>query len=144
MNDDAMTRLEQRIARLELSNRRWRGLAAGSMIGLACLGLMGAQRGNVTKFDQIEARRIVVRDPAGHEVVTLGMIEKYPGLRVKSPSSGANATLFTTGDHMTFALSDNNGSSSITINGGGPRNAPDLSMIRVGDGSRVQRLFRAP
>ena len=30
MNDDACTRLEQRIARLELANRRWRRFAACS------------------------------------------------------------------------------------------------------------------
>ena len=43
MNDDAMTRLERRIATLEIANRRWRRFAACAVIGLACLGVMGAQ-----------------------------------------------------------------------------------------------------
>ena len=43
MNDDAMTRLERRIATLEIANRRWRRFAACAAIGLACLGVMGAR-----------------------------------------------------------------------------------------------------
>ena len=38
MNDDACTRLEKRIAKLELANRRWRRFAACSAVGLVCLG----------------------------------------------------------------------------------------------------------
>jgi hypothetical protein len=144
MNDDAMTRLEQRIAKLEVANRRWRRFAALSAIGLAGLGLLGAQKVNNIKADQIEAQRIIVRDPAGAELITLGKIDKYPGMRLRYPGSGASASFFTGADHATLAIMDNNGSSSITINGGGANNAPDISMVKVGPGRQVQRLFRAP
>lgn len=144
MNNDAMTRLEQRIARLELANRRWRRFAACSAISLAGLGMMGAQKGNSIKADLIEAQRIIIRDPAGAELITLGKLDKYPGMRLRYPGSRVNATFSTGDDHATLAISDNNGASSITINGGGANNAPDISMVRVGPGRQVQRLFRAP
>ncbi len=144
MNDNALTRLEQRIAKLELANRRWRRFAACSAIGLACLGVMGAQKVDVLKADQIEARRIIVRDAAGHELIILGMIDNYPGMRVQYPGSGSKATYLTGADHSTIALSDQNGSSSITINSGGAKSPPDISVVRVSPGPRVQRLFRAP
>jgi hypothetical protein len=144
MNDHAMTRLEQRIAGLELANRRWRRLAAGSAIGLACLGVMGAQGSKVMKADQIEAQRVIVRDPAGHQLITLGMVDNYPAMRFQYPGSGSRATYFTGADHSTIALMDNNGASSITINSGGAQSQPDISIVRVSPGPKVQRLFRAP
>ncbi len=63
MNDDVTTRLEQRIAKLEVANRRWMRFAVCAAIGLAGLGMMGAQKTNNIKADQIEAQRIIVRDP---------------------------------------------------------------------------------
>jgi hypothetical protein len=144
MKDDALTYLERRIAKLEVANRRWRRLAAFSAIGLACLGAMGAQRDKVIKADQIEARRMIVRDAAGQEVIILGMIDNYPGMRLQYPGTGSKATYFTGADHSTIALSDQNGSSSITINSGGAKSQPDISIVRVSPGPRLQRLFRAP
>ncbi len=144
MNDDVMTRLERRIAGLESANRWWRRSAACAAIGLTCLGVMGAQKSNTTRADQIEARRIVIRDPAGHEVITLGMIDNSPGMRIQYPGSSSHATYFTGADHSTIALTDQNGSSSVTINSGGAKSQPDISVVRVSPGPRVQRLFRAP
>ena len=57
-----MGRLELRIVRLELANRRWRRLAACSAVVVACAGLMAAQRADITKADQIEAKRIVLSE----------------------------------------------------------------------------------
>ena len=71
--NDACNRLEQRIAKLELANRRWRRFAACAVVGLGCLGVMGAQKDNVIKATQIEAQRIVIRDTKGKEMITLGM-----------------------------------------------------------------------
>ncbi len=51
---------------------------------------------------------------------------------------------FASNDHATLALMDNNGASSITLNSGGATNAPDISMVKVGPGRQVKRLFRAP
>ncbi len=144
MTDDACTRLEQRIARLEVANRRWRRLAASAVVGLGCLGVMGAQRDNVIKATQIEAQRIVVRDKAGKELIILGMIDNNPSIRVQNPGSGANATLFSAADHATFAMMDYNGSSSITLNSGGVKSKPDLSIVRINPGPKIERLFRAP
>jgi hypothetical protein len=145
MNDDALTRLEQRIARLEVANRRWKRLAACSAIVLGCMGLMAAQRDKAIKADQIEARRIVVRDAEGREMITLGMIDqKFPGMRLQFPGTQAGASFFTAADHATLALMDQNGSSSITLNSGTAKSAPDLSVIQIGPGGKVKRLFRAP
>jgi hypothetical protein len=145
MNDHACTRLEQRIARLERANRRWSRFAACAVVGLGCLGVMGAQRENVIKATQIEAQRIIIRDTKGKEMVTLGMIfDKFPGMRVQYPGGPCNANFFVSADHSTVALSDNNGSSSITLNSGGAKSDPDLSIVRVGSGTKVQRMFRAP
>ena len=146
MNDDACTRLEQRIARLELANRRWRRLAAcAAVAGLACLGVMGAQRDNVIKATQIEAQRIIVRDTNGKELVTLGKIfDNYAGMQVHYPGSRSGASFYVGADHATIALMDNNGASSITLNSGGAKSPPDLSIVRVGPGTKVQRMFRAP
>jgi hypothetical protein len=144
MTDNACIRLEQRIARLERANRRWRRLAACAVVGLGCLGVMGAQRDNVIKATQIEAQRIVVRDKAGNELIILGMIDNYPSMRVQNPGSRTHATLFAGADHSTFAMMDNNGSSSITLNSGGVKSKPDLSIVRVNPGPKVERLFRAP
>ncbi len=145
MSDDAMTRLEQRIARLEIVNRRWRRFGACTALVLACLGLMAAQRSNVLKADQIEARRIVIRDAKGHEVVILGMIDnKFPGMRLQYPDTGSNAMYFTSADHSTIALMDQNGASSITLNSGTAKAQPNISMVRVEPGGRAKRLFQAP
>jgi hypothetical protein len=144
MNDDISNRLERRIARLERANRRWRRLAACALVGLGCLGVMGAQRENVIKATQVEAQRIVVRDKAGKELIILGMIDNYPSIRVQYPGSGTHATLFAGADHSTFAMMDYNGASSITLNSGGVKSKPDLSMVRVNPGPKVERLFRAP
>lgn len=144
MNDEAMTRLEQRITSLEIANRRWRRAAACSAVVLACVGLMAAQKNNVTKAEQIEAQRIVIRDAAGQELMTLGKVDNYPGIRLRYPGSPVNAMWFASADHATFALMDNNGASSITLNSGGASTQPDLSMVKVGPGRQVKRLFRAP
>jgi hypothetical protein len=145
MNDDALIRLQQRIAKLESAHRTWRRFAACSAISLACLGLMAAQKANNIKADQIEAQRIVIRDASGKEMIILGMIDnKYPGMRLHAPGGQSGASFFTSADHATIALMDNNGASSITLNSGGASTAPDISMVRVGPGRKVQRLFRAP
>jgi hypothetical protein len=150
MNDDALTRLEQRIARLEVANCRWRRLAACSAVVLVCAGLMAAQkqqkqkRGNIIKADQIEAQTIIVRDDAGKELITLGKIDNYPGMRIQFPGSRVLASFFTSADHATLALSDNNGSSSVTVNSGGAETNPDLSMVKISPGPQIKRLFRAP
>lgn len=146
MNDDAMTRLEQRIARLELANRRWRRLAACSVLILACVGMMAAQRGgNNISADQVEARKIVVRDDAGREMIILGMLDKkYPGMRIQTPGTMVNTMFFTSSDHATLAMMDNNGASSLSLNSGGATSNPDISMVKVGPGRQVKRLFRAP
>jgi hypothetical protein len=145
MNDDACNRLEQRIAKLELANRWWRRLAACAVIGVGCLGVMGAQKENVIKATQIEAQRIVVRDSSGKELVTLGKIfENYAGMKVQYPGGRSSASFYVGDDHATIALMDNNGASSITLNSGGAKSAPDLSMVKVGPGTRIQRMFRAP
>ena len=47
-------------------------------------------------------------------------------------------------DHSTFAIMDNNGASSITLNSGGAKSKPDLSIVRIGPGAEIQRMFRAP
>ena len=145
MNDDALTRLELRIAELEVANRKWRRLAGCSAIVLACIGLMAAQKDKSIKADQIETQRIVVRDAEGHELITLGMIDKkFAGMRMQSPGRRASASFCTSADHATLALTDQNGASSITLNSGTAQNPPDLSMVKVGPGQQVQRLFRAP
>ena len=114
-------------------------------IGLACLGVMGAQKENVIKATQIEAQRIIVRDTNGKELVTLGKIfDKYPGMQVQYPGSQCNANFYVGADHSTVSLMDNNGASSITLNSGGAKSTPDLSIVQVGPGTRVQRMFRAP
>ena len=119
MNDDALTRLEQRIFKLEAANRRWKHFAACSVIVFACVGLMAAQRDKAIKADQIETQRIIVRDARGRELITLGMIdEKFPGMRLKLPGSETSASFFTGADHATLALMDHNGASSITLNSG--------------------------
>jgi hypothetical protein len=115
------------------------------MIGLAGLGVMGAQRSKDMKVDQIEAQRITIRDAAGAEMITLGKIDKKnPGMRLTYPGSRSSASFFTSDDHATLALMDNTGSSSITLNSGGASSAPDISMVKVGPGAQVKRLFRAP
>lgn len=145
MNDDALTRLECRIAKLETSIRRWKRFGACSVAVFACLGLMAAQRSNVFKTSQIEAQRIIIRDAEGHELITLGMLEKkYPGMEIKSLGSAAHAMFFTSNDHVTLALSDYNGASSITLNSGTAQYPPDFSMVRVTPDGKAQRLFRAP
>ncbi len=146
MNDDTCTRLEQRIAKLELANRRWRRFAAcAAAMGLVCLGVMGAQKEKVIKATQIEAQRIIIRDSAGNELVTLGKIfDKYAGMQVQHPGSRSNATFYVGDDHATLGLFDNNGASSITLNSGGAKSGPDLSIVRVGPGAKVQRMFRVP
>ena len=145
MDNEVCTRLEQRIARLEVANRRWRRFAACSAIVLACLGVMGAQKENVIKATQIEAQRIVVRDSTGKELVTLGKVfENYAGMQVQYPGGRSNASFYVGADHATIALMDNNGASSITLNSGGAKSAPDLSIVKVGPGTKVQRMFRAP
>jgi hypothetical protein len=145
MNNEVCTRFEQRLARLELANRRWKRVAACALVGLACLGVMGAQKENVIKATQIEAQRIIIRDPKGKEMITLGMIfDKFPGMQVKYPGSACNANFYVSADHSTMALLDNNGASSITLNSGGAKSSPDLSIVKVGPGTRVQRMFRVP
>ncbi len=145
MNDDACTRLEQRIAKLELANRWWRRFAACSAAGLVCLGVIGAQKDNVIKATQIEAQRIVIRDTNGKELVTLGKVfENYAGMQVQHPGSKSNALFYVGADHATMALMDNNGASSITLNSGGAEGGPDLSIVKVGPGTQVQRMFRVP
>jgi hypothetical protein len=150
MNDDACTRLEKRIAKLELANRWWRRFAARSAAGLVCLGVMGAQKSgvqknNVIKATQIEAQRIIIRDAAGKELITLGKVfEKFAGMQVQHPGSRSNALFYVGADHATMALMDNNGASSITLNSSGAEGGPDLSIVRVGPGTQVQRLFRVP
>jgi hypothetical protein len=145
MNDDACNRLEQRIARLELANRRWRRVAACAVVGLGCLGVMGAQKDNVIKATQIEAQRIIVRDETGKELITLGKLFKnYAGMQVQYPGGRSNASFYVGDDHATIALMDNKGATSITINSGGAESTPDLSIVKVGPGTRVQRMFRAP
>ena len=137
MNDDTCTRLEQRIARLEIANRRWRRFATCAVVGLGCLGVMGAQKENVIKATQIEAQRIVVRDAKGKELVTLGKIfDNYAGMQVQYPGSRSNASFYVGADHATISLMDNNGASSITLNSGGAKSAPDLSIVKVGPGTR--------
>jgi hypothetical protein len=106
---------------------------------------MGAQKDNVIKATQIEAQRIIVRDPNGKELVTLGkLFDNYAGMQVQYSGGRSNATFYAGADHATIALMDNNGASSITLNSGGAKSEPDLSIVRVGPGSRVQRMFRAP
>ncbi len=150
MNDELLARLEQRIARLEVANRRWRRLAACAAVVVTCAVLMAAQkqqkqkRGNIIKADQIEAQTIIVRDDAGKELITLGKIDNYPGMRIQFPGSDAHASFFASADHATLALSDNNGASSVTINSGGANSNPDISMVKVNPGPKVKRLFRAP
>lgn len=143
--NDACTCLEERIAKLEVANRRWRRFAACSAVVLACLGVMGAQKDNVIKATQIEAQRIVVRDKAGKELVTLGkLFENSAGMQVQYPGGRSNAAFYVGADHATLALMDNNGASSITLNSGGAQSKPDLSIVRIGRGAKVERLFRAP
>ena len=72
------------------------------------------------------------------------MIDNSPGIRIRYPGSRSQASYFTTADHSTIALLDQNGSSSVTINSGGAKNQPDISLVKVGPGPQVQRLFRAP
>lgn len=144
MTDNPIANLEQRLAKLEVANRRWRRLATASAITFASLGLMAAQKSNVMKADQIEAKQLIIRDAGGREIITLGTIDKkFTGMRVQSRETKANA-MFYVGDHATLALSDQNGSSSVTLNSGTAEFPPDISMVRVGPGRQVQRLFRAP
>jgi hypothetical protein len=132
MNDDALNRLEQRIAKLEAANRRWSRLAACSAIFLTCIGLMAAQSNNVIEADRIEAQRILAKDAEGFDLITLRRIDNYPGMRLQFPASRASATFFTSADHATLALMDQNGASSIILNSGTAQSPPDLSMVRVG------------
>ena len=114
-------------------------------VAFGCLALTAAQREKTIKVDQIEAQRIIVRDAGGQELITLGMIDqKFPGLRLQLPGSRASASFFTGADHATLALMDHQGASSITLNSGTAKSPPDLSIVRVVPGPKVQRLFRAP
>ena len=78
-------------------------------------------------------------------MTTLGMLgKKYPGMRLEFPGSYAKAKFFTSSDHATLALSDQNGSRSLTLNSSTAQSPPDISLVRVGPGAQVNRLFRAP
>ena len=65
-------------------------------------------------------------------------------MQVQYPGSKSNAPFYVGADHATMALMDNNGASSITLNSGGAEGGPDLSIVRVGPGTQVQRMFRVP
>jgi hypothetical protein len=43
-----------------------------------------------------------------------------------------------------LALSDQNGSSSLALNSRTAKSPPDISLVRVGPGTQVKWLFRAP
>jgi hypothetical protein len=64
--------LEDRVARLERENRRWKLLGAVALLGLAAIFLMGQARGPQT----VEAENFIVRDRDGVRRAILGA--SYP------------------------------------------------------------------
>jgi len=142
--NDAMIGLERRVAGLEAANRRWRRLATCSAIALGGLALLAAKADDTLKADRIEARRLVIVDEQGRALIDLGMMDgKFAAVQVKSPGGKAKAMLYTGEDHPTLALSDQDGSSSITLNGGGAETPPSISVVRLIPG-QIHRIFQVP
>lgn len=133
--------LARRVERLERGQRRWRGLAALSVLGIVAVALMGQKPAPRI----VEAERFVLRDAAGRvraELVVDG--EQSVALRFKDPDSMPRLSLGTENGAAVLVLNEQGGrvrAGLVTLPHGAPaltfydqngKNRAELALTREG------------
>lgn len=81
--------LEGRIERIETRNRRLRWLA----VGLAAVAIVGAARGQSTKYPVVKAQKFELYDEAGHLSAELLLLDGKPSLRLFGEDGATESVL---------------------------------------------------
>jgi hypothetical protein len=126
--------VEQRLACLELAQRRWRRLAAGAMIALTGVMLMGQKPAPRV----VEAERFVLRDAAGRVRAELGMdTEQSVTLRFKDGDSMPRLSVGTENGAAVVVLNEQGGkvrAGLVTL----PHGAPALTLYDTNGKNRAE------
>lgn len=113
-----MLTLEDRVARLERSCRRWRWgcMAAGTLAVVAALGAAAPVLQNA-QFDQVNVRRLVVQSAPGAPQIVLGGDARQAALQLATPSADSSAALVVDKDGANLMLirQTKNGSASASL-----------------------------
>jgi hypothetical protein len=106
MSGAAVLTMEERVERLERAQRRWRRLAAGALIGLAGVLLMGQKPAPRT----VEAERFLLRDAAGRVRAELGMdTEQSVALRFRDADNMPRLSVGTENGASVVVLNEQGG-----------------------------------
>lgn len=85
--------LEQRVQRLEQSNRRWRSACVALLLAMGAALIVSAQPAAPPVAELIQARRIEVIDPQGHPAIVLQAKADAASLAVWGPDHQHAAVL---------------------------------------------------
>ena len=100
-----MATVDERLTRLEASNRRWRVAALG--LGLALLAGAGD--------DTVRARRLVIEDEKRNPRIVLETVESSPRLEMTDERGRKRVWLGASGEGANLMLNGPSGKASVTV-----------------------------
>jgi hypothetical protein len=123
-----------RLERLERAQRRWRRVAAGAVVGLAAVALMGQKP--LPRI--VEAERFILRDAAGRVRAELAVdAEQSVALRFRDPDNMPRVSIGTENGASVLVLNEQGGkvrAGLVTL----PHGAPALTLYDPNGKNRAE------